>query len=253
MAKDTNDKSVPSLHLDAKFENPYNFVPAFPRDIDHCTLGDAEPSGHHRYHADNWSGRISVELTTVTPLLIPDQSAEDSNGHKSFGIRTDDAGAPYLPPTSLKGALRAAYEAVTNSRMGVWSKSHDLRLAFRLPADSALGLIPVRIENVIDNGKKRLAAVEHEAVPLRFYSKTEKDRKRGTEILKRETQSRFMATEYSGMPPPAICAGSMRPTLWRRVGVEAMRSSMDRISRTRPRSDCFLKSMTRESFASRRT
>lgn len=103
----------------AMFENPYNFIPAPPRNTTHETLGDAKPIGHHRYHADKWSGRISVELTTVTPLLIPDDGTVDENGHKTFGIRKEDQ-APYLPPTSIKGVLRAAYEAVTNSRMGVF-------------------------------------------------------------------------------------------------------------------------------------
>lgn len=170
-----------SLHFDEQFENPYNFVPAPPRSREHPTLGDALPAGHHRYLPGLWSGRISVELTTVTPLLIPDQPTVDANGHKTFGVRTDEDGAPYLPPTSIKGALRAAYEAVTNSRMGVWSGAHDSRLALRQPADSSLELIPVRIVSKPYQGKACLFAIEHEALPLRFYSTTAADRHRGTD------------------------------------------------------------------------
>lgn len=171
---------APSLHSEQQFENPYNFVPAPPRLIEHATLGDAPPVGHHRYLPGLWSGRISVELTTVTPLLIPDQPIVDAtNGHKTFGVRTDEKGAPYLPPTSIKGALRAAYEAVTNSRMGVWSKAHDSRLALRQPAESALGLIPVRIVAKLVAGRALLFATEHEAVPLRFYSIARDDERRG--------------------------------------------------------------------------
>lgn len=110
-----------SQHHNTKFENPYNFVAAIPRDTKHEELGDHAPAGHHRYHPQQWSGRLSVTMTTVTPLLIPDQPVSASNDHKTFGIRTDASGNPYLPPTSIKGALRAAYEAITNSRMGIFS------------------------------------------------------------------------------------------------------------------------------------
>jgi len=126
------------------FENPYNFIPAPPRVTTDSSLGDAEPKGHHRYHADRWSGRISVRLTTKTPLLIPDLGVEH-NRHKTYGIRVDEDGAPYLPPTSLKGALRVAYEAVTNSRMGVVSTSHDVPLALRYQAQSGATVVPARV------------------------------------------------------------------------------------------------------------
>jgi len=125
------------------FENPYNFIPAPPRVTTDPSLGDAEPKGHHRYHADRWSGRISVRLTTKTPLLIPDLGVEH-NRHKTYGIRVDEDGAPYLPPTSLKGALRVAYEAVTNSRMGILD-AHVERLALRMDARDGLKLVPCRI------------------------------------------------------------------------------------------------------------
>lgn len=83
------------------FENPYNFVPAPPRDTSHPDLGDAPPVGHHRWHANHWSGRIKVELTTATPLLIPDLGRPldaENGGHKVYGARVDESGLPYLPP-----------------------------------------------------------------------------------------------------------------------------------------------------------
>lgn len=130
---------------DNTFENPYNFVPAPPRRTDHAELGDHAPAGHHRYHPDLVSGTIDIEIETVTPLLIPDEGREQ-NGHKTFGIRLDARGAPILPPTSLKGMLRAAFEAVTNSRLGVF-QGHDERLGYRPAASSSLKLIPARVSN----------------------------------------------------------------------------------------------------------
>src|SRR5580765_7272976 len=64
-----------SQHLTGDFHNPYNFIPAPPRDhIDgsKSDLGDHMPVGHDSYKDDLWSGRIAVKLTTQTPLLIPD-------------------------------------------------------------------------------------------------------------------------------------------------------------------------------------
>ena len=135
-------------NVDAQsFHNPYNFVPALPRDKVTGELGDRAPVGHGRYHPDRWTGRIAVKLTTVTPLLIPDASeiTEAENGHKTFPVRMGADGKPYLPPTSIKGMLRAAYEAVTNSRLSVF-EDHDTRLAYRLPAKTGTGVIPARVE-----------------------------------------------------------------------------------------------------------
>jgi CRISPR-associated protein (TIGR03986 family) len=128
-----------------EFHNPYNFIPAPPRPTDAADLGDAEPIGHDRYHEGRWSGRLEVRLTTVTPLLIPDASrGREHDGHKTVPVRVDGEGRPYLPPTSVKGMLRAAFEAATNSRLGVFN-GHDVPLAFRMEANEGLGLVPARI------------------------------------------------------------------------------------------------------------
>jgi CRISPR-associated protein (TIGR03986 family) len=131
------------------FHNPYNFVPAPPRDQipEGSELGDREPVGHGKYLADFWSGKICVEMTTKTPLIIPDAGnmSEDDDGHKTFPLRQRN-GQPYLPATSVKGMLRTAYEAITNSRLAVFDKHGD-RLAYRLPARIGLEMVPARIEN----------------------------------------------------------------------------------------------------------
>ncbi len=144
----------PSPEEGSMFENPYNFVPAPPRKTTGTDLDDAPPAGQHRYHRGRWSGRIGVRLTTITPLLIPDaaqsRSAEQDKladpRHRAFGLRLDPDGVPYLPPTSVKGMLRAAYEAVTNSRMGVFA-GHEEPLAFRHAAKEGASLVPARISD----------------------------------------------------------------------------------------------------------
>jgi CRISPR-associated protein (TIGR03986 family) len=136
------------------FHNPYNFVPCLPRKDISGDLGDRNPltfgMGHSVYQSDRWSGRISVTLTTKTPLLIPDIfDSEVSNGqekgHKTFPLRIGADGKPYLPPTSIKGMLRSAYEAITNSRFGVFEKHSD-RLAYRMSTSTGLQMVPARIE-----------------------------------------------------------------------------------------------------------
>jgi CRISPR-associated protein (TIGR03986 family) len=128
------------------FNNPYNFVPALPRHAVSGELGDRPPTGHSIYHDNHWSGTITVQLTTQTPLLIPDAATltTDHQGHKTYGLRTVN-GLPYLPATSIKGMLRSAYEAVTNSRLSIFV-NHDDRLAYRMSTKAGLRMVPVRVE-----------------------------------------------------------------------------------------------------------
>ena len=140
------------------FHNPYNFVPAVPRQKVSGELGDHQPVGHQKFHADRFSGVIHVKLTPHTPVLLPDaaRAVDVGQDHKSYPVRVDAKGRPYIPPTSIKGMLRSAYEAVTNSRLAVFggteasesqnATGHGSRLAFRRPAQ--VEVVPVRIEEV---------------------------------------------------------------------------------------------------------
>lgn len=160
-------RSKPPSRQPGDFHNPYNFVPALPRLTSHAEFGDAEPVGHGCYQEDCWSGRIDVMLTTVTPLLIPDafNLKENTNrnskehGHKTYPIRLGRDGKPYLPPTSIKGMLRAAYETVTNSRFSVFEK-HGNRLAYRTPAEGKSNqfIYPARVEQRKDRLYLRILA-----------------------------------------------------------------------------------------------
>ncbi|ADK84723.1 protein of unknown function DUF324 [Desulfarculus baarsii DSM 2075] len=110
------------------FHNPYNFIPTPSRENYVGDLGDGNPRGHHVYHEDCYSGRIRVKMTTVTPLIVPDTAKVDPNiEHKKYDPLLDEKGLPIVPPTSIKGMLRAAFEAVTNSRMGVFAGSYEIR------------------------------------------------------------------------------------------------------------------------------
>ncbi len=138
--------------VEGDFHNPYNFVPTLPRDkanSGNSDLGDRNPlehgMGHGVYHPNRWSGRIAVKLTTKTPLLIPDIFDKEDEGHKTYPLRIGADGKPYLPPTSIKGMLRSAYEAVTNSRLSVFVKHSDC-LFYRMAATDGLSVVPARVE-----------------------------------------------------------------------------------------------------------
>jgi len=136
------------------FHNPYNFVPTPPRDVAHTTLGDiadrTAPNGalprHDLLQTDRWTGRLTILMETVTPLLVHDasQTREDDH-HKTHSPRIDSNGRPLIPPTSVKGALRSAYEAITHSRFGVFV-AHEDRLGRRMAAREGLRLVPARVE-----------------------------------------------------------------------------------------------------------
>lgn len=135
------------------FLNPYGFVPIPDRDGLPEPLRDGPPAGHDRYDATRWSGTIALRVTTRTPMLIPDHGrrAADGDGPDApLPVRVDHAGRPVLAGSAVKGALRSAYEAVTNSRFGVFT-GHDQQLAIRATADrSALQLRPAVVDEVGD-------------------------------------------------------------------------------------------------------
>ena len=130
------------------FHNPYNFVPAIPRESVTGELADREPIGHDRFDKDYLSGKLTVKMTVETPLVVLDTARMSLNAndpkHKQFPVRIEN-GKPFINPTAVKGMLRSAYEAVTNSRLSVFTK-HEDKLAFRMNPKEALDFIPVRIE-----------------------------------------------------------------------------------------------------------
>ena len=168
--------------LAAGFHNPYTFVPTLPRPgfrpepqpsddgtppeptpptfhdltqqdppqpADH--LEDGPPAGHDRLLPDRYTGRITVQLTTVSPLVLLDTTRTEpppadrpDTKHRTFPVRIGPDGRPLMTPTEVKGMLRAAYEAATNSRYGVFGPHQD-RLGYRLGTADAQRMVPARV------------------------------------------------------------------------------------------------------------
>lgn len=149
------DERPAALPLGHGFHNPYNFVPAPARgDAGGGPLADGPPLGHDHLAEAAWTGVLHVELAAETPLVLVDaaRAREDPRTeHKTFPVRCLLDGSPDLPPTAVKGMLRSAFEAITNSRFGVWSSRHDQRLAFRQVTVDGLRAVPAR---VVEGGTK---------------------------------------------------------------------------------------------------
>lgn len=80
------------------FWNPYRWVTVSDQDVQHDV-----PAYHHRL--SGLSGRLRCDLEALTPLLVGD-------GAGKFVRRCHQ---PYLPATSLKGAIRSLAEVVGNA------------------------------------------------------------------------------------------------------------------------------------------
>lgn len=100
--------------------NPYSFAgweggtPTPLEDPSHAT--------HEREHANRSSGRIDVTFTAGSPVFVPEGRLqhEDQTAPFAFFHCWDGEQQRYaIPGSSMKGAIRSLFEALTNSRMGV--------------------------------------------------------------------------------------------------------------------------------------
>ena len=133
-----------------RFLNPYNFVSYLPSPLidmkeaspEQKLLWRCPPPPHDRYVG--LKGRITCEVKAVTPLFVSDSHAvkKDQHKHKSYRF-FEYEGRAALPATTLRGAMRSVFEAVTNSCFSVFDSR---RLSYRLPATRATELVPSRIE-----------------------------------------------------------------------------------------------------------
>lgn len=127
---------------DYRFVNPYNFVRYLPAPKSDPTTPAAQlawrcpPPPHDRYVG--LSGTIRCELEVVTPLFVADSEDvrislyRDETGnlreHLSYRFFQVD-GEDTIPATSLRGAIRSLFEAITNSCFAVFDG--ELRLDYR--------------------------------------------------------------------------------------------------------------------------
>jgi hypothetical protein len=125
-------------------EKPYSLVP-FPNK----KLQLKHPVGHDRYRNDRLHGKLILKLTVKTAVHI-------STGFVAMGtdvgdriplIKTMAQGKQQMltiPGSSLKGVIRSAYEAITNSTLAVASRKRDMPKE-RLPCQDKKELCPASL------------------------------------------------------------------------------------------------------------
>lgn len=115
-----------------RVEHPYDFVslPASPR-----RHGASE---HERYQAGRLTGRLVLEYELLTPMHVGSGVFETAGDCRLDGghIQADEpvrgiqrrAGEPVLPGSGWKGAVRSRYEAITRSRLTLFSDRQKLAI-----------------------------------------------------------------------------------------------------------------------------
>ena len=102
------------------FWNPYRWVTVSKQPVEHDV-----PSYHHAL--DGLSGRLWCELEALTPLIIGD-------GRGEF-VKYRNHPYPYIPATSLKGAIRSLAEVVSNAAVpfpnALVDAQHTLEKAYK--------------------------------------------------------------------------------------------------------------------------
>ncbi|MGQ0775175.1 MAG: TIGR03986 family type III CRISPR-associated RAMP protein [Pseudonocardiales bacterium] len=137
-----------------QFFNPYAFVPASRRRGDARPADDGPAESGGLLRADNWTGRLRLRITAVTPLLITEQDGteQDSTQRRTRTVN----GQITVQPTTVKGMIRSEFETVTKSRFGVFGDHHRHRLAHRTQTRDSASLVPVRVTTATgENGQKK--------------------------------------------------------------------------------------------------
>jgi CRISPR/Cas system CSM-associated protein Csm3 (group 7 of RAMP superfamily) len=146
-----NDPSSPEQMA----EHPYDFVSLPERPA------VAKPVYHDRYHPDRLSGKLTLTYRIESPLHVGSgvfETAEQcgfQGGQEPVRGIVRRCGAPVLPGSSWKGAVRARFEAITRSRLALvstFSREQGWKVPAVLGGGSGQGKLKVTItdERVTD-------------------------------------------------------------------------------------------------------
>lgn len=142
------------------FHNPYNFVRPLPDFVpladepEALLLGRCELPPHDR--AVGLSGRLACVVETCSATFVTDshqvEKHADNEQHRTYRFHreVDRTGAevPAIPSSTLRGVVRSAFEAATNS---CWEHvAADRRLSRRVAVRGKDKLTPGRVERAQD-------------------------------------------------------------------------------------------------------
>ena len=141
-------------------EHPYDFVSLPDRPAEKRTA-----VGHDRYPADRLTGSITLVYRALMPLHVGSGVFETAeNCGLEGGVRPVRGivrlgGRPTLPGSSWKGAVRARFEAITASRLGLAARG-GREPAFKVPAALKEPGAPDKGQYSIDLRDPRLDALK---------------------------------------------------------------------------------------------
>lgn len=136
-------------------EHPYDFV-SLPDEPALVPPARIRALLHNRYPSDLLTGILTLTYETVTPLHVGsgvfETAAQCGLAGGSQPVRgiMRRLGLPVLPGSSWKGAVRARFEAVTRSRLGVLTRSattEPVKLPRELRPDRERGKVKIELSD----------------------------------------------------------------------------------------------------------
>ena len=164
-----------------RFVNPYNFI-SVTKDIDRQYGVESQKSELH-------SGYLNCTLEVITPLSIPDTAArtfveiKKNKWHYSYPFMTI-GGKPFIPASSIRGALRNIYETVTDSCMGTLRP--NTTISTRVGFDNKWTVYPGILFRNMDNSEWELYEAQRYGIVIDSKNYKRTDRVGGNRI-----QSKF--------------------------------------------------------------
>lgn len=135
------------------FVNPYTFVPfpVFADSSDRRAIREA-PAGHERLASGRYSGSVEVELSVRSPLLVRGiRPGEEGKFPRRPVPDTGERGVPFVPGSSVAGAVRSLHEALVGGCLRVFGA--DFRPGYRDVARDRPGWRLARVEAVDRDGR----------------------------------------------------------------------------------------------------
>ncbi len=223
--------------MSEKFYNPYQFIPVSTKETKTLGWKHANQEGvtlknadnlfvrHDFWHQHGFSGRITCELTTLSPLVVGGRQEEAKKIDRDKGIvKSEPAKAhPYrlpdnpevikeklkypehLPANSLRGMIASIAEAISQSSLRVLTKESENPLSVRRSTDIPLKKMGVLLREKDQNHLiplgKGWSYGRYENIEKNIIA-TEKERQENQEIEQRDCYhfeyNNYLASELGG-------------------------------------------------------
>ncbi len=119
-----------------KAKSPYNFVP-----LNKKVVSFEKPLDFDQYYTNNYTGYISLYISTLTPTYIRDTLSENELDEKEKNTNSNffsPSGTPQIPGSSLRGMLQTLVEIISYSKFEKFEG--EKKFHFRAFADKSLDL-----------------------------------------------------------------------------------------------------------------